>query len=175
MLNKICQKDGIAPGQHRAQARAGGAAARHRRAACRATAAPRLHGTADRRAGRATGATIAFDAIGGGTLAGQILQCMEAAINRAPRSTAATAPTCTSRSTCTACLDRGPTEITRTLRHGLGHRRLAAVPVPAEDRAAADAQALRERVAAELKTTFASHYGQRATGTKFLINPNRGL
>ena len=30
----------------------------------------------------ATGATIAFDATGGGTLAGQILQCMEAAINR---------------------------------------------------------------------------------------------
>jgi len=54
-------------------------------------------------------------------------------------------------------------------------------------------QALKARVAAELKTTFASHYtteislaealqpeaiavyGQRATGTKYLINPNRGL
>jgi peptidoglycan/xylan/chitin deacetylase (PgdA/CDA1 family) len=53
-------------------------------------------------------------------------------------------------------------------------------------------QALKARVAAELKTTFASSYtkeislaealqleaiavyGQRATGTKFLINPNRG-
>ncbi|HXE49097.1 MAG TPA: NADH oxidase, partial [Ramlibacter sp.] len=32
----------------------------------------------------ATGATLAFDAIGGGTLAGQILTCMEAAINRKP-------------------------------------------------------------------------------------------
>ncbi len=30
----------------------------------------------------ATGATIAFDAIGGGKLAGQILTCMEAALNR---------------------------------------------------------------------------------------------
>ena len=29
-----------------------------------------------------TGATLAFDAIGGGKLAGQILACMEAAINR---------------------------------------------------------------------------------------------
>jgi hypothetical protein len=56
---------------------------------------------------------------------------------------------------------------------------------------AADAQRLRERVAAELKTTFASHYTQvislqealqldilkaynkRATGAKFLINPNK--
>jgi hypothetical protein len=56
---------------------------------------------------------------------------------------------------------------------------------------AAAAQALRQRVAAELKTTFASSYSkeislaealqpeaiavyaQRATGTKYLINPNK--
>ena len=54
----------------------------------------------------------------------------------------------------------------------------------------AAAQALKDRVAAELKTTFASHYtdeislvqalqpeviaryGKRATGAKFLINPS---
>ncbi len=58
---------------------------------------------------------------------------------------------------------------------------------------AAAAQKLRERVAAELKTTFASSYvkevslaealqpdaiavyGKRATGGKYLINPNRGM
>ena len=52
---------------------------------------------------------------------------------------------------------------------------------------------MRERVAAEIKTTFASHcnkevslgealrleeiaiYGKQATGLKYLINPNRGL
>ena len=57
----------------------------------------------------------------------------------------------------------------------------------------AAAQKLRERVVAELKTTFASHYtkeislaealqldeiavyGKRATGAKYLINPNRGI
>ena len=57
---------------------------------------------------------------------------------------------------------------------------------------AADGLKLRQRVAAELKTTFASHYTQvvslqealqlsnialyakRATGEKFLINPNKG-
>ena len=57
----------------------------------------------------------------------------------------------------------------------------------------AAAQKLRERVVAELKTTFASHYtrevslaealqleeiavyGKRATGAKYLINPNKGL
>ena len=56
----------------------------------------------------------------------------------------------------------------------------------------ADRQRLRERVASELKTTFASHYtkvvslpealdlanlavyAKRATGEKFLINPNKG-
>ncbi|PYN24562.1 MAG: NADH oxidase, partial [Candidatus Rokuibacteriota bacterium] len=55
------------------------------------------------------------------------------------------------------------------------------------------AQKLRERVAAEIKTTFASTYtkeislaealrieeiavyGQQATGGKYLINPNKGL
>jgi NADPH2:quinone reductase len=54
-------------------------------------------------------------------------------------------------------------------------------------------QSLKERVAGELKTTFASHYsaeislaealqpdiieayGRRATGQKFLINPNKGM
>ena len=58
---------------------------------------------------------------------------------------------------------------------------------------AAAAQTLRQRVAAELKTTFASvyakeislaealqldvmqAYGLRATGTKYLINPSKGL
>jgi hypothetical protein len=56
----------------------------------------------------------------------------------------------------------------------------------------ADALKLRQRVVAELKTTFASHYTQvvslqealqlshvavyakRATGEKYLINPNKG-
>jgi hypothetical protein len=55
------------------------------------------------------------------------------------------------------------------------------------------AQKLRDRVAAEIKTTFASHYakevslaealqldaiavyGKQATGEKYLINPNKGL
>jgi hypothetical protein len=56
----------------------------------------------------------------------------------------------------------------------------------------ADGERLRQRVAAELKTTFASHYtkvvslqealqlsnvaayAKRATGEKFLINPSKG-
>jgi hypothetical protein len=57
---------------------------------------------------------------------------------------------------------------------------------------AAEGERLRQRVAAEIKTTFASHYtkvvslqealqlsniavyAKRATGEKYLINPNKG-
>ena len=49
-----------------------------------------------------TGATIAFDAIGGGKLASQILTAWRSRPTRPPRNTAATAPTCTSRSISTA-------------------------------------------------------------------------
>lgn len=56
-----------------------------------------------------TGATIAFDATGGGKLAGQILVCIEAALNR-------------------------PDRIQPKLRHAMGDRRLAVISVPAADR-----------------------------------------
>ena len=83
-----------------------------------------------------------------------------------------------------------PDRIRPSLRNGLGRWRMAAVLVPAENRRA-EAQKLCERVVAELKTTFASHYTQvvslpgalqlqniaayskRATGEKYLINPNK--
>ena len=69
----------------------------------------------------ATGATLAFDAIGGGKQAGQILTCMEAAATRRP--------------------DRVQPE----LRHDLGHRRLASHSVPAEDRGRRGSEAARAR------------------------------
>lgn len=78
------------------------------------------------------------------------------------------------------------------LRPGLVGRRLAGVEFPGEA-AAESLQALRRRVADELKTTFASHYAAEislaealqpeviasyrpaTTGQKYLINPSRGL
>ena len=60
-----------------------------------------------------TGATIAFDAIGGGKLASQILTCMEVALTRPPRNTAATAQPRTSRSTSTAASTPRPIELMR--------------------------------------------------------------
>ena len=50
----------------------------------------------------ATGATMAFDAVGGGRLASEILNAMEAAVTDPARRTAGMAPTYPSRSTCTA-------------------------------------------------------------------------
>ena len=107
-----------------------------------------------------TGATLAFDAIGGGKLAGQILGCMEAAINRTAKEYSRYGSTTHKQVYIYGGLDTRPDRVRAQLRHGLGHRRLAAVPVPAEDRRRRAAQALSERVAAELKTTFASHYSQ---------------
>jgi hypothetical protein len=90
------------PGQHRAQARAGQAAARHRRQARRATSSSPSFMDDLTQALVETGATIAFDAIGGGKLASQILTAWRSRRTRPPRNTAATARPCTSRSTSTA-------------------------------------------------------------------------
>ena len=59
-----------------------------------------------------TGATLAFDAIGGGKLAGQILTCMESPSTRPPRSTAATVDV-HKQVYIYGSLDPGPTELNR--------------------------------------------------------------
>ena len=82
----------------------------------------------------ATGATIAFDATGGGKLAGQILTCMEAAINRNAKEYSRYGSAVHKQVYIYGGLDTGADRAQPQLRHGLGHRRLAADPVPAEDR-----------------------------------------
>lgn len=137
-----------------------------------------------------TGATIAFDATGGGKLAGQILTCMEAALNRTATEYSRYGSSTHKQVYLYGSLDTGPTEFNRNfgMAWGIGGWLL----FPFLQRIGAQAaQALRMRVAAELKTTFASSYskeislaealqpeaiavyGQRATGTKYLINPNK--
>jgi NADPH2:quinone reductase len=140
----------------------------------------------------ATGATLAFDAIGGGKLASQILSCMEAAANRAAREYSRYGSAKKKQLYIYGGLDRGPTELTRNfgMAWGVGGWLLTAFLQKIGPGAA---QKLRERVAAEIKTTFASHYdkevslaealrleeiavyGKQATGRKYLINPNQGL
>lgn len=139
----------------------------------------------------ATGATIAFDAIGGGKLAGQILTCMEAAINRTAKEYSRYGSSVHKQVYIYGGLDMAPTELGRSfgMIWGVGGWLLT----PFLQKIGRDAaMALRTRVLAELKTTFASHYSdvislsdalrpeiiarynRRATGEKYLIDPSRG-
>jgi len=141
----------------------------------------------------ATGATIAFDATGGGKLAGQILACMEAALLSQAREYSRYGTTTHKQVYLYGGLDPSPTEFSRGsigMAWSIGGWLLTPFLQRIGPHAA---QRLRQRVAAELKTTFASHYSReislaealqrdvilgyckRATGEKFLINPARGL
>jgi len=139
----------------------------------------------------ATGATIAFDAIGGGKLAGQILTAMEAAINRKAAEYSRYGSTTHKQVYIYGGLDLGPTEFTRGFGMAWGMGGWLLFPF-LQKIGRERGQALRARVAAELKTTFASHYSQRlsmaealrleniavysrrATGEKVLLEPHRG-
>jgi len=227
MLNRICLKDGIAlvnivrKPEQAALLRAQGAT--H---VCVTTSPNFMAELTDALA--ETGATIAFDAIGGGKLAGQILTCMEAAINRSAKEysrygsavhkqvylygkLAGQILTCMEAAINRSAkeysrygsavhkqvylygmLDPAPTEFSRSFGMAWGMGGWLLFPF-LQKIGSADAQKLRERVAAELKTTFASHYsrtvslaealtldaiavyGQRSTGAKVLIDPSKGL
>ena len=136
-----------------------------------------------------TGATIAFDAIGGGGLAGRILSAMEAAANRNAKEYSRYGSDVHKQVYIYGGLDRGPTHIDRTfgMMWGVGGWLLT----PFLRKAGRETvERLRQRVAAEIKTTFASHYtkevslagmlsaeaiaeyGKQATGEKYLVRPN---
>jgi NADPH2:quinone reductase len=140
----------------------------------------------------ATGATIAFDAIGGGTLAGQILTAMEAAATRTAKEYSRYGSTVHKQVYIYGGLDRGPTQFNRTFGMAWGIGGWLLTPFLQKIGFEA-AQKLRERVAAEIKTTFASTYtkevslagalrleeiavyGKQATGAKYLINPSKDV
>jgi len=189
MLNKICQKDGIGlvnvvrrPEQAAMLREIG---AKH---VCDSSAPGFMAELTDALA--STGATIAFDATGGGTLAGQILQCMETAINRSNAKEYSRYGSAVHKQVYLyGGLDTRATEIRRTFGMAWGVGGWLLFPFLSKIGPAAG-QALRERVAAELKTTFASHYartvslaealsadaiafyGPRNTGAKVLIDPS---
>jgi len=138
-----------------------------------------------------TGATIAFDAIGGGKLAGQILTAMEIAANKTAKEYSRYGSNVFKQVYIYGSLNTGPTELSRAF--GLTWSVSGWLLTPFLQKIGpADIGRLRQRVASELKTTFASHYTQvvslpevlqmsniavynkRATGEKFLINPNKG-
>lgn len=138
----------------------------------------------------ATGATLAFDAIGGGKLAGQILTCMEIAANRNAKVYSRYGSDVHKQVYIYGGLDTGPTIINRSfgMTWGVGGWLL----FPFLQKAGPETVArLRQRVVDELTTTFESRYtrvislqealqlpvvaayAKRATGEKFLINPHK--
>jgi NADPH:quinone reductase-like Zn-dependent oxidoreductase len=137
-----------------------------------------------------TGATIAFDAIGGGKLAGQILTCMEIAINKTAKEYSRYGSNVHKQVYVYGGLDTRPIELNRAFGMAWGVGGWLLFPF-LQKIGPADGAKLRQRVVDELKTTFASHYTQvvslrealqlsniaiynkRSTGEKFLINPNK--
>lgn len=137
-----------------------------------------------------TGATLAFDPIGGGKLTSQILSCMEAVAVAKMTEYSRYGSTTHKQVYIYGGLDRGPTELIRSYGFSWGVGGWLVTPFLQKIGAAA-AQKLRERIVAELKTTFASHYVKEisllealqpdamavyskiGTGEKYLINPSK--
>jgi NADPH:quinone reductase-like Zn-dependent oxidoreductase len=138
-----------------------------------------------------TGATIAFDAIGGGKLAAQILSAMEVAINKTAKEYSRYGSSVHKQVYIYGGLNTGPTDLSRSF--GMAWSVGGWLLTPFLQKIGREGQVkLRERVVNNLKTTFASHYtrtisltealqlptiaayAKRATGEKFLIDPSKG-
>jgi len=189
MLNRICIKDGIPlvniVRKKEQEDILRGIGAKY---VCNATSPTFMQDLTD--ALVATGATLAFDAIGGGKLAGQILNCMEAALLRKSTEYSRYGTTTHKQVYIYGGLDRGPTEFTRGFGMSWGMGGWLLFPFLMKI-GPEGAEKLKARVAAELKTTFASRYtkevsmvealslgeiavySKQATGEKYLLNPSR--
>ncbi|NNE57053.1 MAG: NADH oxidase [Hellea sp.] len=137
-----------------------------------------------------TGATLGFDATGGGKLASDILTAMEQAAARTPGAYSIYGSIAHKQVYLYGGLDTSPTLLTRGygMAWGVGGWLLPNFLAKAGMEVA---MRLRTRVATELKTTFASHYtdeitlaealdaktvaryNAKKTGEKFLIVPNK--
>ena len=136
----------------------------------------------------ATGATLAFDAVGGGRLAGEILNAMEAAIVAPGAAYSRYGSEVHKQVYVYGGLDPRPIELRRRFGFAWGVGGWLLMPFLARI-VPDDLARLRQRVADELTTTFASHYtdevslagmldpetlrsiARQATGQKFLLVP----
>jgi len=137
-----------------------------------------------------TGAYIAFDATGGGKLAGQLLTAMEAAAMKSAGDYNSYGSDQFKQVYIYGGLDRSPTTLNRNF--GFSWNLGGWLLTPFLQKVGFDeAEKLRQRVSDEIKTTFASNYtqevslaealsldaisvyGQQSTGEKYLINPNK--
>jgi NADPH:quinone reductase-like Zn-dependent oxidoreductase len=189
MLNKICQEDGIglvnivrSPEQAKLLR---GIGARHVVDSTAPTFKDDLV-----QALVETGATIAFDAIGGGPLASQILTGMEVALNKTAKEYSRYGSTMHKQVYIYGGLNTGPVQLIRNYGMAWGVGGWLLTPF-LQKIGRPDQQRLRQRVVGSLKTTFASHYtktislqealqlptiaayAKRATGEKFLIDPSK--
>lgn len=137
-----------------------------------------------------TGATLAFDAVGGGTLAGEILNAMERAVVPPGAPYNRYGSDVHKQVYNYGVLDPGPIELHRGFGFAWGVGGWLLTPFLART-SREDLARLRQRVADELTTTFASHYTEEislrealdpetlrryarlATGQKFLVRPQR--
>ena len=136
----------------------------------------------------ATGATIAFDAIGGGKLANQILTAMEVAASANAKEYSRYGSSTFKQVYIYGMLDRSPTELNRS--YGFSWAVSGWLLTPFLQKIGGDGLTrMRTRVANEITTTFASHYtatisltdtlnletaraySHMATGEKYLIDP----
>jgi NADPH:quinone reductase len=138
---------------------------------------------------KATSATLAFDATGGGTLASQILNGMEEAANSTAAEYSRYGSNVHKQVYIYGALDTSPTVLTRNFGMAWGIGGWLLTPF-IQSAGAETFGRLRARVAAELTTTFASSYTRevslagmlnpdafneyvkRATGEKFLVTPH---
>jgi NADPH2:quinone reductase len=138
----------------------------------------------------ATGATIAFDAVGGGPLAGQILRSMELAAGKAAKTYSRYGSTVHKQAYLYGGLDPRPTELVRDYGMAWGIGGWLVMNFMQKVGPAVVAK-LKERIASELRTTFLSKYSneisladvlqleviaayrKRETGQKYLVNPNK--
>jgi NADPH2:quinone reductase len=190
MLNRICIADGIPlVNIVRSQAQT---------AALRAVGATHICDSSSptfiqdlKHALTATGATLAFDAIGGGALAGQILSSMEAVLSAKSKEYSRYGTAVHKQVYIYGALGLGPLQIERNIGMAWGVGGWLVFPF-LQKLDPSVMRRLKQRVAAELKTTFASHYageisltealqldtiaayGKRTTGQKYLINPHKG-
>ncbi|MGI9288411.1 MAG: zinc-binding dehydrogenase [Pseudomonadales bacterium] len=137
----------------------------------------------------ATGATLAFDATGGGKLGSHILTCMEAAAVRGMGEYNRYGSDVYKHLYIYGGLDRSPTILSRNFGFAWGISGFLLTPF-LQKVGLERSMELRAKVAAEIKTTFASHYtsevsleqalsmeaisvyAKQATGEKFLILPH---
>jgi len=191
MLNRICFEDGVGlvniVRDEQAAKLLRDAGAHH---VCNSTAESFIDDLTE--AITATGATLAFDAIGGGKLAGQILGCMEAVLTRAATEYSRYGSSAHKQVYVYGTLDTAPIVLERNFGFAWGVGGWLLWPF-LQKIGRDGVEKLRSRIVAELTTTFASHYtkevslaealeldelaqyGKRATGSKYLINPNKGI